>query len=135
MVKKSEFVHIHQKPRLRPKPGQAKPDFWLLARLTISSSQSHLKPGQSQGFQAKPEPAHHYLYRQLDGWIESNVRVFMDQLLTQKTAMNLSFGHHQRMATWLYHKPNPPTCYEARVRKCAEQNCKVACDCGTMSDS
>ena len=55
-----EIIHIHQKPRLGPKPGQAKPDFWLWARLKISSSPSHLKPGQSQGFQAKPEPAHHY---------------------------------------------------------------------------
>jgi hypothetical protein len=62
--KKCQFVHIHQKPRLRPKPGQAKPDFWLWARLTISSSQSHLKPGQSRGFQAKPEPAHHYSQRE-----------------------------------------------------------------------
>ena len=32
-----KIVHIHQKPRLGPKPGQ------------------------SQGFQAKLEPAHHYL--------------------------------------------------------------------------
>jgi hypothetical protein len=47
-IKKYEFVHIHQKPWLRPKPGQAKPNFWLWAQLTISSSQSHLKPGQSQ---------------------------------------------------------------------------------------
>ena len=51
-------------------------------------------------------------YRQSDGWIESNIRVFMDQLLIQKTATILSFGHHQRMTTWLYHKPNlPPYVY------------------------
>ena len=56
MHQKCEIVHIHQKPQLRPKPGQAKPDFWLWARLTVSASQSHLKPGQSQGFQAKPGP-------------------------------------------------------------------------------
>jgi hypothetical protein len=24
-------------------------------------------------------------------------------------AANLSLGHRQRMATWLYHKPNPPS--------------------------
>jgi hypothetical protein len=47
-------------------------------------------------------------FRPLDGWIESNIRVFVDQLLTQKAAKALSLGHHQRMATWLYHKPNPP---------------------------
>ena len=59
------FCHpldISQKPRPGPKPGQAKPNFWLLARLTISSSPSRLKPGQSRGFQAKPEPARHYSY-------------------------------------------------------------------------
>ena len=60
MLKKCEIVHIHQKPWLRPKPGQAKPDFWLWAQLMISSSPGCLKPGQSQGFQAKLEPAHHY---------------------------------------------------------------------------
>ena len=48
-------------------------------------------------------------YRELDGWIESNIRIFIDQLLTQKIAMSLSLGHHQRMATWLYQKPNPPS--------------------------
>ena len=47
-------------------------------------------------------------YRESDGWIESNIRVYMDQLLTRKTAASLAIGHHQRMATWLYHKPNPP---------------------------
>jgi len=52
---------MRQKPRPGPKPSQAKPDFWLLARLTISSSPGRLKPGQSRGFEAKPQPAHHYL--------------------------------------------------------------------------
>jgi hypothetical protein len=47
-------------------------------------------------------------YRESDGWIESNIRIFMDQLLSQKAASDLSLGRHQRMATWLYHKPNPP---------------------------
>ena len=50
------------KPRPRPKPGQAKPTFWLLAWLGILQSPSRLKPGQSRGFQAKPEPAHHYFH-------------------------------------------------------------------------
>jgi hypothetical protein len=44
----------------------------------------------------------------LDGWIESNIHIFIDQLLIQKAAKALSLGHHQRMATWLYHKPNTP---------------------------
>ena len=47
------------RPQLRPKPGPAKPNFRLLARLVILQSPSRLKPGQSRGFQAKPEPAHH----------------------------------------------------------------------------
>ena len=53
-------LYISQKPWPGSKPGQAKPKFWLLAQLTISSSPSCPKPGQSQGFQAKPELAHHY---------------------------------------------------------------------------
>jgi len=34
-VKISEIMHIYQNPQPRPKAGQAKPDFWLLAWLTI----------------------------------------------------------------------------------------------------
>ena len=50
-----------------------------------------------------------YTYtRDSDGWIESNICIYMDLLLVQKTGLELSMGHHQRMATWLYHKPNPP---------------------------
>ena len=45
----------------RSKPGPAKPTFQLLARLVILQSPSCPKPGQSQGFQAKPELAHHYI--------------------------------------------------------------------------
>ena len=52
--------YMGDKPRPRPNPGQAKPTFWLLAWLGILQSPSRLKPGQSWGFQAKPEPAHHY---------------------------------------------------------------------------
>jgi hypothetical protein len=43
-----------QKPRPRPKPGQAKPGFTALARPGISESQSRLRPGQRRGFQANP---------------------------------------------------------------------------------
>ena len=51
---------ITDKPRPRPKAGQARPTFRLLAWPGILQSPSRLKPGQSRGFQAKPEPAHHY---------------------------------------------------------------------------
>jgi hypothetical protein len=44
-----------------------------------------------------------------DGWIESNIRIYSDQLLSRLTAEALAKGHHQRMTTWLYHQPNPPT--------------------------
>ncbi|KAJ7469909.1 hypothetical protein B0H11DRAFT_1920247 [Mycena galericulata] len=52
-----------EKPWLRPKPGQAKPRPIILAWPGISASQSHSKPGQSHGFQAKPKPEHHYLQK------------------------------------------------------------------------
>ena len=41
-----------------------------------------------------------YTYtRDSDGWIESNICIYMDLLLAQKTRLELSMGHHQRMAT------------------------------------
>lgn len=40
--------------------------------------------------------------------MESNIRIFVDQLLIGKTASELSLGHKQRKATWLYQKPKPP---------------------------
>ena len=51
---------MRDRPQPRPKPGPAKPTFWLLAWLGILESPSRLKPGQSRGFQDKPELAHHY---------------------------------------------------------------------------
>jgi hypothetical protein len=44
-----------------------------------------------------------------DGWIESIMRTYSDQLLSRVVAEALAKGHHQRMTTWLYHQPNPPT--------------------------
>ena len=44
-----------------------------------------------------------------DGWVESNIRTYSDQLLSRMVAEALAKGHHQRMTTWLYHQPNPPT--------------------------
>jgi hypothetical protein len=46
-------------------------------------------------------------YRDSDGWIESNIRVFTDYFLARQTAKALSFGHHHTMTTWLY-DPRPP---------------------------
>ena len=53
---KTVKLYMSQKPRPGPKPGQAKPNFWLLAQLTISSSPSclklakagHFRPSRSQ---------------------------------------------------------------------------------------
>ena len=56
------FTKYASRPWPRPRPGQAKPYFWLLAWLMILPNLSRLKPGQSQGFQAKPRPAHHYYH-------------------------------------------------------------------------
>ena len=39
---------IADKPWPRPKPGQARPTFWLLAWPGILQSPSHLKPGQAE---------------------------------------------------------------------------------------
>ncbi|TFK33571.1 hypothetical protein BDQ12DRAFT_575082, partial [Crucibulum laeve] len=47
-------------------------------------------------------------YREGDGWIESNMRIFVDQLLIQRTSRRLAIGHKQRMATWLYDNNSPP---------------------------
>ena len=44
-----------------------------------------------------------------DGWVESNIRVFVDQVLTKSTVAYLAEGHRNRMTTWLYHTPNPPS--------------------------
>ena len=44
-----------------------------------------------------------------DRWIKSNIRLFMDQLLSRKMAADPALSHHQRMAMWLYQSPNPPS--------------------------
>lgn len=48
-------------------------------------------------------------YTKKDGWIESNVRIYADQLLSLMTVDVLAKTHHKRMSTWLYHQPGPPT--------------------------
>ena len=52
---------ISRKPRLKPKPGWAKPKLTRRAWPEISSSPSPLEPGQSRDFQAKPERENHYV--------------------------------------------------------------------------
>jgi hypothetical protein len=40
-----------------------------------------------------------------DGWIESNIRIYIEQSVSRMTAEALAMGQ----STWLYHQPNPPT--------------------------
>ncbi|KAJ7939234.1 hypothetical protein B0H13DRAFT_2300987 [Mycena leptocephala] len=42
-----------------------------------------------------------------DGWIESNIRNFIDKLSTRSISRHLGAGHQQRMALHLY-DPTPP---------------------------
>jgi hypothetical protein len=63
-------------------------------------------------------------YRDVDGWIETNIRVFTDFFLAKQTAKSLSLAHHYQMATWLYDQRSHPTypytkassTYSARVQ-------------------
>jgi len=48
-------------------------------------------------------------YRWKDGWLESNIHVFVDQVLTKLMAAYLAEGHRNQMTTWLYHTPDPPS--------------------------
>lgn len=47
-------------------------------------------------------------YREGDGWIESNIRLFIEGALTQHTVADLALRHGHRMATWLYNATAPP---------------------------
>jgi Reverse transcriptase (RNA-dependent DNA polymerase) len=49
-------------------------------------------------------------YRPKDGWIESNIRTFIEFYIAQSSSLELQNGHHYRMATWLY-DPRPPPMY------------------------
>lgn len=46
-------------------------------------------------------------HREPDGWVESNVRYFIDHFLAKATAEKLALLPKHRMSTWLY-DPNPP---------------------------
>ena len=48
-------------------------------------------------------------YRPVDGWIESNIRTFMEHFLFKSTSDELATGHRYQMATWLYDQRPPPT--------------------------
>jgi hypothetical protein len=48
-------------------------------------------------------------YREVDGWIESNIHIFTDYFLAKQTAKTLTYAHHHRMATWLYDHRTHPT--------------------------
>jgi hypothetical protein len=42
------------------------------------------------------------LYCDSDGWIESNICIFVDYFMARQTAKLLSSGQHHRMTTWIY---------------------------------
>ena len=51
-------------------------------------------------------------YRETDGWIESNIRHFIDHFIAKATADKLSLLPKHRMSTWLYDlNPPPPWIY------------------------
>lgn len=48
------------------------------------------------------------LYCDSDGWIESNICIFVDYFMARQTAKSLSSGQHLRMTTWIYDpRPHP----------------------------
>ena len=47
-------------------------------------------------------------HREPDGWIESNVRYFIDHFLAKASADSLALLPNHRMATWLYDTNSPP---------------------------
>jgi hypothetical protein len=46
-------------------------------------------------------------HREPDGWVESNIRYFIDHFTSKETADRLALLPKHRMSTWLY-DPNPP---------------------------
>jgi len=48
-------------------------------------------------------------HHEVDEWIESNIRIFIDYFLVKQTAKTLTYAHHHRMATWLYDHCSHPT--------------------------
>ena len=54
ICRKKNCAFYIQKPWPRPSQARAKPSFMALAWPRVWESQTHLRPSQSQGFQAKP---------------------------------------------------------------------------------
>ena len=51
-------------------------------------------------------------YHDSDGWIESNIRIFVEHFMARQTAKSLSLGQHHCMTTWIYDpRPHPPYPY------------------------
>ena len=48
-------------------------------------------------------------YRPHDGWIESNIRTFIDHFFVQVLSLEILKKHRYRMAKWLYDPCPPPT--------------------------
>jgi hypothetical protein len=48
-------------------------------------------------------------YSDDNGWIETNIQVFVDYFLAKQTVRTLSLAYHYRMATWLYDLHSHPT--------------------------
>jgi len=48
-------------------------------------------------------------YRPHDGWIESNIRTFIDHFVVQASSLEILKKHRYRMAKWLYDPRPPPT--------------------------
>ncbi|KAJ7488676.1 hypothetical protein B0H11DRAFT_2012528 [Mycena galericulata] len=47
-------------------------------------------------------------YRDADGWIEANIRVFVDHFMASELAGKLALGHRLRMITWVHDTQPPP---------------------------
>jgi hypothetical protein len=47
------------------------------------------------------------LYSAQDGWIESNIPHLVQTHMERNTAHTLSFGHHERMISWIYELRTP----------------------------
>jgi hypothetical protein len=48
-------------------------------------------------------------YHPHDGWIESNIRTFIDHFVVQASSLEILKKHRYRMAKWLYDPRPPPT--------------------------
>jgi hypothetical protein len=47
-------------------------------------------------------------YRDVDGWIESDIRAFVDYFLASEMACTLALGNRMRMLTWVHDTHHPP---------------------------